>query len=57
MFGTAGGIIGPWLTGLLVAATDSFSLAIAVLASLLILALPVIALRAGAGRKAVPELS
>jgi len=45
MFGTAGGIVGPWLTGALVAGTGSFSLAIGVLASLLIVALPVIALR------------
>ncbi|HSG34866.1 MAG TPA: MFS transporter, partial [Sphingomonadaceae bacterium] len=44
MFGTAGGIIGPWLTGVLVESSGSFSLAIAVLASLLIIALPVIAL-------------
>ena len=46
MFGTAGGIIGPWLTGALVAASGSFSVAIGVLASLLILALPAIAFRA-----------
>jgi MFS transporter, ACS family, tartrate transporter len=45
MFGTAGGIVGPWLTGALVAGTGSFSVAIGVLASLLILALPTIALR------------
>src|SRR5690606_12184913 len=51
MFGTAGGIIGPWLTGVLVAATDSFSLAIAVLASLLIVALPGLALRPAAHRQ------
>ncbi len=57
MFGTAGGIIGPWLTGALVAATDSFSLAIAVLASLLILALPVIALRPAATTKPAADLS
>lgn len=50
MFGTAGGIIGPWLTGGLVATTGSFSAAIAVLASLLILALPAIALRPSAHR-------
>lgn len=37
MFGTAGGIIGPWLTGTLVETTGNFSLAIAVLASLLVL--------------------
>ena len=42
MFGTAGGIIGPWLTGTLVGRTGNFSLAIALLASLLILAFPVI---------------
>jgi MFS transporter, ACS family, tartrate transporter len=45
MFGTTGGIVGPWLTGVLVASTGSFSLAIGVLASLLILALPAIAFR------------
>ncbi|RIV85517.1 MFS transporter [Aurantiacibacter xanthus] len=45
MFGTAGGIIGPWLTGVLVASEGNFSLAIALLASLLVLALPVIAWR------------
>ena len=44
MFGTAGGIIGPWLTGVLVASEGNYSLAIALLASLLVLALPVIAL-------------
>jgi ACS family tartrate transporter-like MFS transporter len=44
MFGTAGGIVGPWLTGLLVARTGSFSLAIGLLASLLIAALPVLTL-------------
>lgn len=44
MFGTAGGIIGPWLTGVLVASEGNFSLAIALLASLLVLALPVVAL-------------
>jgi ACS family tartrate transporter-like MFS transporter len=43
MFGTAGGIIGPWLTGALVENSGSFSLAIGVLASLLVLALFVIA--------------
>lgn len=45
MFGTAGGIIGPWLTGLLVTRTNSFSLAIGLLALLLILALPVLSLK------------
>ncbi len=43
MFGTAGGIIGPWLTGVLVQSSGSFSLAIGVLASMLVLALAVIA--------------
>src|SRR5690606_38670306 len=43
MFGTAGGIVGPWLTGALVASTGNFSLAIALLASLLVVARPVIA--------------
>jgi len=42
MFGTAGGIIGPWLTGALVENTGSFSLAIGLLASLLLAALGVI---------------
>jgi len=45
MFGTAGGIVGPWLTGILVEGSGSFSLAIGVLASLLVIAFPVIALR------------
>jgi ACS family tartrate transporter-like MFS transporter len=43
MFGTAGGIIGPWLTGTLVTLTGNFSLAIGLLASLLLMAFPVIA--------------
>lgn len=42
MFGTAGGIIGPWLTGTLVQASGSFSGAIGTLAALLVLALFVI---------------
>jgi ACS family tartrate transporter-like MFS transporter len=42
MFGTAGGIVGPWLTGVLVAASGGFSTAIAVLAALLAVALLVI---------------
>ena len=42
MFGTAGGIVGPWLTGALVGASGGFSLAIGLLASLLIAALFVI---------------
>lgn len=42
IFGTAGGVIGPWLTGLLLATTGSFSLAIGLLASLLIAVLFVI---------------
>jgi ACS family tartrate transporter-like MFS transporter len=36
MFGTAGGVIGPWLTGALLVQTGSFSVAIGLLASLLI---------------------
>lgn len=47
MFGTAGGIIGPSLTGFLLGATGDFSLAIGLLASLLVLTLPAIAWRAG----------
>jgi MFS transporter, ACS family, tartrate transporter len=42
MFGTAGGIIGPWLTGALVEASGGFALAIGLLASLLIVVLLVI---------------
>jgi ACS family tartrate transporter-like MFS transporter len=42
MFGTAGGIVGPYLTGLLVGETGSFSLAIGLLASLLVLVLAAI---------------
>ena len=42
MFGTMGGIVGPWLTGALVGASGGFSLAIGLLASLLIVALLVI---------------
>ena len=42
MFGTAGGIIGPWLTGALVAESGGFSLAIGLLASLLVVVLFVI---------------
>lgn len=44
MFGTAGGVIGPWLTGALVAQTGGFAIAIALLAGLLVLALPVLVL-------------
>ena len=44
MFGTAGGIVGPWLTGVLVAGSGGFPLAIGLLASLLVAALPVLAL-------------
>lgn len=43
MFGTAGGVIGPWMTGVLVSSRGGFPLAIGLLASLLIVALPVIA--------------
>jgi ACS family tartrate transporter-like MFS transporter len=58
MFGTAGGIVGPWLTGALVAQSGSFSLAIALLASLLIVVLLTIGFdRAGRSRAtaAVPS--
>jgi MFS-type transporter involved in bile tolerance (Atg22 family) len=51
MFGTAGGIAGPWLVGVLVGSTGNFSLAVAVLASLLIVApLAVSFDRSGRGR-------
>lgn len=53
MFGTAGGIVGPALTGFLLGATGDFSLAIGLLASLLVLALPMIAWRAGS--RAMPR--
>ena len=43
MFGTAGGVIGPLLTGALVAHSGNFALAIALLAMLLVLALPMLA--------------
>lgn len=46
MFGTAGGIVGPFLTGALANDGGGFSLAIALLAGLLLLAFPVIALGA-----------
>jgi ACS family tartrate transporter-like MFS transporter len=55
MFGTAGGIIGPSLTGFLLGATGNFSLAIGLLASLLVLALPTIAWRAGARAMTNPQ--
>ncbi len=42
MFGTAGGIIGPYLMGVLVGETGSFSIAIALLASQMILVLAVV---------------
>ncbi len=51
MFGTAGGIAGPWLVGVLVGNTGNFSLAVAVLAALLIVApLAVSFDRSGRGR-------
>lgn len=43
MFGTAGGIIGPFLTGALANDGGDFSLAIALLAGLLLLSFPVVA--------------
>ncbi len=53
MFGTAGGIIGPWLTGVLVESSGNFSLAIGALASLLVIALFVIGFdRSGRSRQA-----
>ncbi len=42
MFGTAGGVVGPWLMGVLLQATGDFSAAIGVLALLLVLVLFVI---------------
>ncbi len=45
MFGTAGGIIGPFLTGALADDGGGFSIAIALLASLLLLSFPMITLR------------
>jgi len=54
MFGTAGGVVGPWLTGVVVAGSGGFPLAIALLASLLVAALPVLALNPGARGKAGP---
>jgi ACS family tartrate transporter-like MFS transporter len=42
MFGTAGGIAGPWLIGETLARTGSFAPAIIVLATLLVLTLPVL---------------
>ena len=48
MFGTAGGIVGPLLTGFLLDATGNFSVAIGLLALLLVLALPMIAFRPAA---------
>lgn len=48
MFGTAGGIVGPWLMGVLLQATGDFSAAIGVLALLLVIVLFVIVIdRAG----------
>lgn len=43
MFGTAGGIIGPWLLGVLVESTGSFTLGIATLAALLVVAAALVA--------------
>lgn len=54
MFGTAGGVVGPWLTGFLVGESGSFSTAIAVLAGLLVASLFVIGFDRG-GR--VPALA
>ena len=49
MFGTAGGIIGPFLTGALANDGGDFSLAIALLAGLLLLSFPVVAWRSRRG--------
>jgi MFS family permease len=54
MFGTAGGIIGPMLTGALLASSGNFALAIGLLASLLVLALPVIAIDRSGRSRALP---
>lgn len=54
MFGTVGGIVGPWLTGLVVAGSGGFPLAIALLASLLVAAFPALAFKPGARGKAGP---
>lgn len=54
MFGTAGGIIGPWLTGTIVAGPGGLQLAVGLLASLLIVAMPAIAFRPSAPREAAP---
>ena len=53
MFGTAGGVVGPWLTGVLVEQTGNFALAIGVLATLLVLVVFVIVIDR-AGRAASP---
>ena len=51
MFGTAGGVIGPYIMGVLVGETGGFSLAIGLLASLLVLVLAAIGFdRAGRAR-------
>ncbi|MET0291694.1 MAG: MFS transporter [Steroidobacteraceae bacterium] len=42
MFGTAGGIIGPWLLGVLVQGTGSFTMGIGVLAALLVVAAAIV---------------
>jgi len=52
MFGTAGGIVGPWLIGAILARTGSFAPAIAVLAAMLIAALAVLL----SGRRSVRRM-
>jgi ACS family tartrate transporter-like MFS transporter len=43
MFGTAGGIIGPWLLGVLVQGSGNFTLGVGVLAALLLVAAAIVA--------------
>jgi len=55
MFGTLGGVIGPWLVGVLLAFSGDFSLAVGVLASLLVIAPLTLALdRSGRGKPRPP---
>lgn len=55
MFGTMGGIVGPWMIGEILKRTGSFSMAIAILAGLLVLALFVIAYEQLKRKQAIPE--
>lgn len=57
MFGTAGGVIGPWVVGVVIGNGGSFSLAIAVLAPLMVIAPLFLSFdRAGRGRPIAGEL-